>query len=118
MMGDDPYADLKQHVLTPEKLVVTPRMARKRQGQFVKMPLVWVERLTETRHIATYRVALRILYRHWKESGKPFTLSNGMVAMDGVDRQRKWEALRELERLGLIKVEERPNRSPWVTAIT
>jgi hypothetical protein len=121
MMEDDPYADLKQHALTPEileKLVATPRVIQKRKREFIRVPCVWAERLTEARHLATYRVALRILYRHWKERGKPFTLSNGMTAMDGVDRQRKWDALRELERLGLIKVEQRKRRSPRITVIT
>jgi hypothetical protein len=62
MKEDDPYADLKQHALTTEileKLVATPRVIQKRQREFIRVPCVWAERLTEARHLATYRVALR-----------------------------------------------------------
>ena len=87
MMDQDPYADLKQHALTPEmlaKLAVVPRKIQKRRQHFVQVPWTWVERLAKARHIATYRVALHVLYRHWKGGGEPFTLSNGMWRMDGV----------------------------------
>jgi hypothetical protein len=115
----DPYADLKQHRLDPEmlaKLAVVPRKIRKRREHFVKVPWTWVERLVKARYTATYRVALHVLYRHWKGSGKPFTLSNGMVAMEGVERRAKWRALRELEQLGLITIERRKRKSPRITA--
>ena len=69
------------------------------------MPGTWIERLATARYIASYRLALHILYRHWKGGGEPFTLSNGMVAMEGVGRRAKWRALQELEQLGLITVE-------------
>ena len=113
----DPYADLKQHRLNPEmlaKLAVVPRKIRKRREQFVKVPWTWVERLVKARYTATYRVALHVLYRHWKGSGKPFTLSNGAVAMEGVGRRAKWRGLRELEQLGLITIERRKRKSPFI----
>ena len=114
----DPYADLKQHRLTPEmlaKLAVVPRKIQRRREHFVKVPWSWVERLAKARYTATYRVALHILYRRWKSSGKPFTLSNGMVAMEGVSRWQKWRALRELEQLGLITIERRKRKTPRIT---
>ena len=89
MTEDDPYADLKQHRLTPElmtKLAVVPRKIQKRRQGFVKVPGLWVERLARARYVATYRVALYILHRHWKVGGEPFTLSNGMVAMEGISQ--------------------------------
>jgi hypothetical protein len=51
---------------------------------------------------------------HWKGNGAPIKLSNGMLEIDGISRQAKWRALTDLERLGLIQVERRPNRSPIV----
>ena len=78
------------------------------------VPWSWVERLAKARFTATYRVALHILYRHWKGGGESFTLSNGAVAMEGVGRRAKWRALGELERLGLITVERRPRRTPLI----
>ena len=40
---------------------------------------LWVERLAQARHIATYRVALHVLYQNWKRGGTPFALSNSWV---------------------------------------
>ena len=117
-MNDDPYADPKQHRATPEMLAGSaPKKLRKQRQHFIKIPWTWVERLVEARHIATYRVALHVLYRHWKGGGLPFTLSNTSVADEGVTQWRKWDALRELEQLGLITVERRRRRSPRITVI-
>ena len=118
MTEDDPYADLKRHSMTPEiqaTLVMVPGKVQKRREHFVRVPWTWVERLTNARHTATYRVALFVLYRHWKGGGKPFTLSNTAVEDQGVSRWTKWAALGELEQLGLITVERRVRRSPKVT---
>ena len=120
MMDEDPYADLKQHRATPEmlaRLAVVPRRSQNWRQQFVQVPGVWVERLAKARHIATYRIALHVLYRHWKTSGEPFTLSNGMVAMEGVGRRAKWRALQEMEQLGLITIERRKRKTPRITVL-
>jgi hypothetical protein len=100
-----------------ERWAVVPKKIQKQRRHFIKVPGVWVERLREARHIATYRVALYVLYQHWKGSGAPFTLSNTAMTGEGVTRQRKWEALLELEQLGLITVEKRARRSPRVRVI-
>jgi LmbE family N-acetylglucosaminyl deacetylase len=116
--NDDPYADLKQHRATPEMLTgFVPKKIRRQRQHFVKVPWRWVERLAKARHIATYRVALHVLYRHWKGGGLPFALSNTAVAGEGVRPRRKWEALQELEHLGLVTVERRRRRSPRITVI-
>jgi hypothetical protein len=90
--------DLEKLRLPPgEKWVVVPAKIQKRRRHFVKVPWAWVEKLTTARYIATYRVALYVLYRHWRADGLSFTLSNTAIAEVGVSRWRKWEALRELE---------------------
>jgi hypothetical protein len=117
-MTDDPYADLKQHRLTPEtlaKLAVVPRKIQRRRQQFVMVPWGWIERLAKTASANTYRVAFHLLYEHWRGSGQPFLLPNGRLAMEGVTRFAKWRALAELEELGLVSVEKRPSRSPKIT---
>jgi hypothetical protein len=119
MTDDDPHADLKRHRLTPELIlalgrpVSVSRKIRKRREQFVMVPWTWIERLAKARFTATYRVALHVLYRHWKGGG-PFTLSNGAVAMEGVERRAKWRALQELEQFGLITIERRRRKSPRI----
>ena len=120
MVEDDPYADLKQHRLTPEtlaKLAVVPKKIRRRRKHFVQMPWPWLERLAGATG-QTYRVALCLLYLHWKK-GKdgPIKLANGMLRIDGVSRQSKWRALNDLERRGLIAVERRPRRSPVIRVL-
>ena len=121
MSGDkDPYADLKQHRWTAEtqalvesRVAFVPRKIQKRRRQFVKVPWVWIERLQGAGG-QTYRVALCLLYLHWKGRGGPVRLANGMLGLDGVSRQSKWKALANLERRGLIVVEHRPRKSPLV----
>jgi hypothetical protein len=96
-----------------ERRASEPRNVREQQKHFAKVPALWVERLAKARHIATYRVALHVLYQNWKRGGAPFALSNR--AVEGVNRSAKWRALIELEQLGLITIERRPNRSPKVS---
>lgn len=100
-----------------EKWVAVPKKIQKRRKGFTMVPGLWQERLTKARRIATYRVALHILRRHFESGGEPFTLSNGAAALEGVTRWRKWEALAELEKLGLITVERRKRRSPRITVL-
>jgi hypothetical protein len=120
MTDDNPF-DLTKIALTPAQIETqwasTPRKIAKRRERFVKVPGIWVERLAHTRHVVTYRLALHILYRHWEVGGKPFTLSNVVVAIEGISRWQKWRALTELERLGLITVERRKRRAPSITVI-
>jgi hypothetical protein len=62
----------------------------------------------------TYRLALCLLYRHWKDRGQPIKLANGMLQIDGIPRRTKWRALRDLERRELIAIECRDRRSPII----
>jgi hypothetical protein len=119
---DDPYADLKRHRLTPEMARLAGMPPRRTgvpgtQRHFVRVPVLWVERLAEARHLATYRLALYLLYRSWKTGSRSITLSNGVLAAEGITRWTKWRALRELERLGLVGVERRQRKAPRVTVL-
>jgi hypothetical protein len=121
--ADDPFADLTNLRLTPEMAAAMERAAaakqaeaqskRKRSGEpFTKFPHSWEARLLQAKRISTYRVALHLLYLHWRTSGRPMALSNVAVAGKGVSGRSKWNALTELERLGLIKVERQNKKSP------
>src|SRR5215211_7360927 len=115
----DPYADLRQHALSPETLAQLTNAPRKPPDyqSFVKVPSIWVERLREARYLASYRLALHLLHQHWKSRGRPLTLSNAALEKEGVTRRAKWRALRELEALRLIMVERRPRHSPRVVLL-
>jgi hypothetical protein len=120
LSGNRPF-DLDEFTLTDaqvgERLASTPRKIQKRQRHFIKVPWPWVERLRGATG-QTYRVALSLLYLHWKGKGEPVKLANGMLLIDGVSRQSKWRALRDLQRRDLITVECRPNRSPIIRLLT
>jgi hypothetical protein len=81
------------------------------------VPLIWMEQLASVTHVSMYRLALHLLYQHWKTGDGPIKLSNVSLAKVGVSRREKWRALAELESLGLIRVERRPRRSPLVTVL-
>jgi hypothetical protein len=100
-----------------ERWAVVPKKIRQRRRQFVQIPWTWIERLAQSRSANTYRVALTLLFLHWKAGGDPIKLANGMLAIDGVSRFAKYRALAELEQSGLITVTRRDGKSPSVTLI-
>jgi hypothetical protein len=96
-----------------QALARVPAKIRRRREKFIMFPLAWFEALNGATG-ATYRVAIYLLYLHWKDGGGAIKLPNGMLKIDGVSRQAKWRALGDLERRGLITVERRPSRSPLI----
>jgi hypothetical protein len=109
--------DLVAFRLPPEMLNerrVTPKKIAKRRRHWVKFPMAWYEPLNGASG-QTYRVALHLLYLHWRGKGEPIKLANGMLKEDGISRHTKRRALLDLERRGIITVEWRPKRSPIVT---
>ena len=84
------------------------------QRLYTLVPREWELRLLRAKRIATYRLAIELLYLHWYGKGKPITVSSKVVAAAGVSVRSKWRALAELERLGLIEVDRSPRRSPRV----
>jgi hypothetical protein len=89
---------------------------RRRRQPFVMVPLAWIEQLSKPKHRASWPVALELLRRNLRHNGQPFPLANGQLeAKFRINRTQKWEALRELEQLDLIRIENRPRKSPMVT---
>ena len=114
MPDDFSLGNLRIEVL-PTTAKAREAARRRRQNQFVMVPLEWKIRLGGAHSVYTFKVALELLYRHWKSGGKPVLLPN--VGIDGVPRGTKWRALGELESLGLITIERRPKKSPRITII-
>ena len=81
------------------------------------VPREWELRLLEAKRISTYRLAIELLYLHWYGKGKPVTVSGRVARAVKISARSKWEALAELERLGLIVVNRKPRRSPRVTPL-
>ena len=76
------------------------------------LPREWELRLLDAKRISTYRLAIELLYLHWKGNGKPVTVSGQVAQAVKIAPRSKWEALAELERLGLIEVDRSPRKSP------
>jgi hypothetical protein len=84
------------------------------QRKFIMVPWLWVERLQSAKRTSTYRLALVLIYESWRAGGRPVALSNVFARTGGVSPRSKWNALAELEGLGLVQVERRRGRAPRV----
>jgi len=117
---NDKAIDLEKYALSDapvrERRATVPRKIRRRGEHFIRVPWTWVERLKGAGG-STYRLALILLYLHWKGDGEPVKLANGMLQIDGVSRHAKWRALNELERRGMVIVERRRRRSPLIQVL-
>lgn len=85
---------------------------KKWRREYVQFPWTWIEGLQAAKRVSTYRLALLLVYEHWRMGGRPIVLSNALVIAEGVSRRTKWNALVELEGLGLVRVERRSRKSP------
>jgi hypothetical protein len=93
------------------------RKTSKWKRQFTLFPYTWQERLQGCKAGSTYRLALYLLYEHWRNRGRRIRLSNGVLAAEGVRRTVKLDGLRELERAGLVQVQWRLHKAPLVTCL-
>ena len=101
----------------PEPDAPNPKRKGKWKRQFTRFPYAWQVRLQDCKAGSTYRLALYLLYEHWRNGGRRIRLSNGVLAAEGVDRTTKWDGLRILERAGLVRVERRQRKAPLVTCL-
>jgi hypothetical protein len=98
-------------------VTVEPRSVLRRREKFAQVPWSWIEKLDGASG-QTYAVALRLLFQHWKQGGEgPVKLPNGKLAFEGISRQSKWRALNDLEKRGLVIVERRTRKSPFVQVL-
>jgi hypothetical protein len=121
----DPF-DLANLRLTPEAAAAMGRAAAAKQArtqpkrqrqQFVMVPWSWIKRLKDARLPASHMIGYLILYQHWKTGGQPVSVTTVALRPLGVTRWAKWRALKELERLGLIRVQRNPRRAPLATIL-
>jgi hypothetical protein len=121
----DPF-NLDNLRLTPEAASAMGRAAaakgaqapsKRQQQQFVMVPWPWIKRLKGARLPASHMVGYLILYQSWRMKGQPVPVSTVALRPLGVTRWAKWRALKELERLGLIRVQKSPGRAPLATVL-
>jgi hypothetical protein len=116
---DDDPLDLDGLRLPPEMVrerpVGVPERIKKRQGQFVILPLALVDKVARQSRDKTFAVLCHLLHLEWKQGGGPIKVPNGFLEKLGVGRGAKCRALKKLERLGIVSVESRDRKSPIVT---
>src|SRR5262245_38148685 len=84
----------------------------RRRLRFVRLPMVWADRLNEIGSAVAYRVAIYLLQRAWL--GATVTVPR----INRVSRNGKRVALRALEGAGLVSVKWRARKSPVVTILS
>jgi hypothetical protein len=100
-----------------QRIVEQQERKSKRKGWqrvYTVLPREWELRLLGAKRISTYRLAIELLYLRWYGNGKPVNVSNKVAQVVKISARSKWEALADLERLGLIEVHRRPRKSPRV----
>ena len=118
-MTDDDPLDLDGLKLPPEMVrerpVGVPQRIKKRQRQFVQLPLGLVDQVARHSRDKTLAVLCHLLNLEWKQGGGPIKVPNGLLDKLGVGRGAKSRALRKLERLAIVSVERQDRKSPIVT---
>ena len=114
---DDPFS--AEALKLPDELIrtkrVTSRRVRKRRECFVMFPMRWSEVLAEANAAGkVYSLAIYLLHLDWRNKHQPFLLPNGKLVEAGVSRWSKYRSLKQLEGLGLVSVEYRERKSPFI----
>jgi hypothetical protein len=117
-VSDDEFSlknlQITEPLPAPDSVAAKPR---RRSREFVMVSREQADRLAKATHFAAERVFLHLLFLTWRFPNRPVRLGNVGLADKGVDRYTKRRVLRELETLGLIRVEWRPKKSPIVTIV-
>jgi len=93
-------------------------LVRRRQTKaFAMMPLTEAASMFEAMNQPKAMVATVLCYQAWRTRGKPFALSNALLARYGVHRNTKYRALTELEAAGLIRLERRGKQALRITLL-
>ena len=106
--------DLAQQVMDQKKQVRKPKRGEWKRI-YTQVPRAWELRLRQAKRISTYRLALELLYRHWRDKGQPVAVTGKMAEDMGFSTRSKSRSLCELSELGLITIERNGSKSPRVT---
>lgn len=97
-----------------------PSKALRKSPRFIKgpLPLLWVQQAARLPGKALH-VALELWHAIGfnNDGSRTVILSSRRLADFGVSRDAKYDALRRLERAGLVAVERSPGRLPRVTLL-
>jgi hypothetical protein len=109
--GDDPLGE------APGQVIDFNVKGKGWRRNFTQVPREWELRLLGARRIASYRLGLELLYRHWRAGGEPIAVTRAFAKAANLSARSKSRALAELEQLGLITIDRGLRRSPRVTLL-
>jgi hypothetical protein len=84
--------------------------------EWVKLPDHWIVQLERSRHLGTYKLALRILRAAFQQQymGGDIVLS---AAFTRLPRTTRWSAIKEMVGLKLIRIERNGNQAAHVVEL-
>jgi hypothetical protein len=116
--------NLDEIALTPEQVAELaplqkvsqpkPRLAR---AKFVQLPYEPTLQAAGELQNAQLAVLVELAHLRFKTHQNPVPLSNKALRAAGLSRLSKLRALRQLEKVGLVKVSQRGQKSPLVTIL-
>jgi len=87
---------------------------RRRSDAFAQVPLALAAAMAKATENQRAMVLIVLIYEAWRANGKPFKLSNEILAPYGVTRYVKYRALLQLEKAGIIRVAWKSGRAPVI----
>jgi hypothetical protein len=107
------------HVQRKRELEAAASVRRKRKIEpFVKVPLWWAQASAKATGSPAVLVLIELLRLQWKTRRMSFPVPNTRLKKLGVSREVKRRVLRDLQRAGLITVDQPTRKSPIVTLVS
>jgi hypothetical protein len=85
---------------------------------FAQVPIAWAADVAKAANMPEVLICTLLTYLLWKTKGPTFTLSNDYLKQFGISRKAKYRVLRQLEKAGIIRVEQQGKRATVVTLLT
>ena len=95
------------------------KRARKRmafRAKWARIPAAWRDRLQRTRSAHALKLAITVLFEAFRaeQCGTDIVLSSQITGLQGTSRKR---AIKELERLGLIRTKRKGRQAPKIEVL-
>ena len=90
-MQDEPWYVQRRREL--EAAAPVKRKTKKWQHRFVSVPWVWANQLKTCDRVTTFKLALLLLYEHWRSNGSWIRLTNALAATMDILPEAKRRAL-------------------------
>ena len=108
-----PLADVEMPATTQSRQKSKPT----RPEPYVQYPVEVIYQLGAAKYPGAAKLYPLLLHLSWKADHRPFKLSNEDLKRLRISRERKGPVLRELEQMGLIRLQREPRKAPLITVL-